>query len=547
LRLVSGESDPRGGSERELAARLRAVIEAKDTEIAALRSANAGLRADLETERELLRRLELRVAELERRVRMDSSDSGTPSSKEPIGAKERRKAQRRDRDVSERERRKDRKPGGQPGHPGKGLGREPDPDERKDADPPAQCRSCGGGLAGAGAAGSSWAQVQDVRIVRHVTEWVLPGLRCSCCGTVTIARPPTGAHRGSVTYGPVLNTAAVLLTAYGNVPPGRAAQLIGMLLGTEVSPGWVDKASSRLSALLGKAGLDAAMLAALAGEKTLAADETPVNVLDKTAPPPGGVKEEQEEQDPQEKDGKAAAGAPHVLIVRSPDGRLTWLQAIASRRKAAVAAGIPAAFAGWLITDGYTGYQHLLSRLAGIQQCCAHVIRRCRAVTKLGPGGVQSWAGDIIAVLREAHQAVGEARAGGGTALDPQLLKDLRERYDTAVSSGIIHNRLRDWDGGGNHPGYALGAWLRGYKEQVFLFTRDFAVDWTNNVSERGAKAAKRHQAVSGYWHSLATVARWCRIRSYLDSATAHGVTALDAISGALAGKPWLPPLPAAA
>ena len=99
----------------------------------------------------------------------------------------------------------------------------------------------------------------------------------------------------------------------------------------------------------------------------------------------------------------------------------------------------------------------------------------------------------------------------------------------------------------GNHPGYALGCWLRDYKEQVFLFTRDFAVDWTNNVSERGAKAAKRHQAVSGYWHSLATLARWCRIRSYLDTAAAHGITALDAIRDALAGKPWLPPLPAAA
>jgi hypothetical protein len=24
------------------------------------------------------------------------------------------------------------------------------------------------------------------------------------------------------------------------------------------------------------------------------------------------------------------------------------------------------------MTDGYTGYQHLLSRLAGIQQCCQH-------------------------------------------------------------------------------------------------------------------------------------------------------------------------------
>jgi len=122
-------------------------------------------------------------------------------------------------------------------------------------------------------------------------------------------------------------------------------------------------------------------------------------------------------------------------------------------------------------------------------------------------------------ILRDAHQAVEAARARGDTALDQQVLDDLRERYDTAVSSGVIHNRLRNWDGGGNHPGYALGAWLRDYREQVFLFTRNFAVSWTNNVSERGAKAAKRHQAVSGYWHSLATLGRWCRLRSYLDSA----------------------------
>jgi hypothetical protein len=43
------------------------------------------------------------------------------------------------------------------------------------------------------------------------------------------------------------------------------------------------------------------------------------------------------------------------------------------------------------------------------------------------------------------------------------------------------------------------GAWLRGYKEQVFLFTRDFNVDWTNNVSERGAKAAKRGVMLPGW------------------------------------------------
>jgi transposase len=171
-----------------------------------------------------------------------------------------------------------------------------------------------------------------------------------------------------------------------------------------------------------------------------------------------------------------------VLITRTPDERLTFLQALASRRKGSVGGGIPAAFTGYLITDGYTGYQHLLSRLAGIQQCAAHVIRRCRAVTKLSPGGAQNWAGDIITILREAHAAVEDARARDSTALDQQVLDNLRERYDTAVSSGIIHNRLRAWHEG-NHPGYSLGCWLREYKEQAFLFTRVFAVSWTNDLA----------------------------------------------------------------
>ena len=66
-----------------------------------------------------------------------------------------------------------------------------------------------------------------------------------------------------------------------------------------------------------------------------------------------------------------------------------------------------------------------------------------------------------------------------------------------------------------------------------------------NNASERAVKAPERHQAVSGYWHSLATLARWCRIRSYLSSEASHGLSAIDGITAALEGKPWQPPLPA--
>jgi transposase len=145
--------------QRELLSRLRAVVEAKDAE-------NAVLRAELEASRERERRLELRLAELERRLSMDSSDSGMPSSKERIGAKEARRA----RQQSERERRKDRKRGGQPGHQGKGLARDPDPDERKTAAPPAECGRCKTGLGGAEAVDPRWARVIDVEVIRKVTE-----------------------------------------------------------------------------------------------------------------------------------------------------------------------------------------------------------------------------------------------------------------------------------------------------------------------------------------------------------------------------------------
>jgi transposase len=211
---------------------LRGLLAERDAEIAVLR-------AERDADQEAMRRLGLRLEELERRLRQDSSDSGTPTSKDSIAARERRKAERADPD---RGRRKDRRPGGQPGHEGKGLARDPSPGERKKAPPPAECRRCKAGLDGAVPAPGSWAQVTDVLFSVLTTEWELPGRRCPCCGEVTIAAAPPGAHAGSVSYGPALNGAAIVLTAHANVPPEKAAQVIAMLLGVPVSAGWVDKA-----------------------------------------------------------------------------------------------------------------------------------------------------------------------------------------------------------------------------------------------------------------------------------------------------------------
>jgi transposase len=182
------------------------------------------------------------------------------------------------------------------------------------------------------------------------------------------------------------------------------------------------------------------MQAALAEEPVLGADETPVNVLARDTDPETGEPE---------------TGSPHVLIIRPPGEKLTWLRAMGSRRHEAIIK-ILAFFTGFMISDGYEAYPKLLPQLAGLQECCQHLIRRCRAVTKLGPGGLQSRAADVIEILREARRLTGQARARGDPP-DAEQLDKLRQRYDEAVASGIIHNRLLDWDGRRQPPRVRAG------------------------------------------------------------------------------------------
>ena len=115
-----------------------------------------------------------------------------------------------------------------------------------------------------------WAQVIDVEVIRKATEWLLPGLACRCCGRSRSRRRRRARTRVGVLRAGA-DAAAVLLSCYGNVPPERAAQVMGMMLGIPVSAGWVDKAAARVAAQLGKAGFDEAMLPALAAEDVLAA------------------------------------------------------------------------------------------------------------------------------------------------------------------------------------------------------------------------------------------------------------------------------------
>ena len=140
--------------------------------VAALQAENASLKA--------------RLAELERRLGLNSSNSGKPPSSDGL-KKPARVTSLRDRSG--------KKPGGQKGHKGETLRQVADPDVVIDHYPSA-CSGCGAGLDPDTSVGHSARQVFDLPEPRPlvVTEHRAHDCRCAACGAQTRALFPDGVN-----------------------------------------------------------------------------------------------------------------------------------------------------------------------------------------------------------------------------------------------------------------------------------------------------------------------------------------------------------------
>lgn len=486
-------SEPSEPSYAELAAR----VEVQDRVIAELRA--------------LVSELQGEVAALRRQVGRDSSNSSQPPSKDGLGS-----TPRTPRPSGGRAR------GGQPGRRGSGLERVAVPDRVCEVEPEA-CGGCGAGLAGAAGEIASTVQVFDIPPVAvSVTEYLMMRRTCAGCGHTTTAAPPAGVA-GPTCYGPNVVAATTLLAASDVIGIERAADLMGALLGAPVSTGFVSRCLARLDGRLVRAGFEEELKDRLRAAAVIATDETPVNVAEE-------------------------ASKCYVYTVRTTRSHtgggadLVWYGAAASRGHDAIDSfALLPGHTGVLVRDDYGGYTRHDAHLAGVQQCCAHLLRALTGVHAIDPQA-QAWAEQAARALREAGAAVTTARATGATHLDPDLLARARRDYDQAIAVGISANLSRPWRKGENHPGLVLARRLQRKADQVWLFTTRFDVPWTNNASEQAVRGFKVNQKISGCWRTLTTLQRHCRIRSYLTTASNHAIKALDAIRDALTANPWMPP-----
>ena len=218
-------------------ARLREVIEAKDIEIAALRTSHQAQSGALRAQ---VAALAAEVADLRARLGQNPRNSSKPPYSEGL-------ARPSPRSLRKKSGPRPGRPKGQPGatlemtdHPGEVLTCEP-----------GRCAGCGNGLSGAPITGAGRRQVVDLpgEIRALVTEHRIISRRCSC-GTVTAGPAPAGVS-APVQYGPRISAVAAYLWHGQFLSRGRTCEAIGELFGVPVSPGTVATMVRRIAGELG--------------------------------------------------------------------------------------------------------------------------------------------------------------------------------------------------------------------------------------------------------------------------------------------------------
>lgn len=238
--------------------------EAAATSRTDLEAENAWLRGQIAAREEIIAKLLARVAELERRLGLDSSNSGKPPSSDGL------KKPRRTRSLREAS---GRKPGGQKGHPGTTLRRTEHPDAIVNH-LPGMCPACGEALGLAESVGYLGRQIFDLP---DPQPFVVTEHRAhECRAERRHGRSSPRRWRDRSRYGPNIAAVAAYLSAVQLLPEERIAQLLHDLHRIDVSAASIATMIGRKAAELGD--FAAAVGHAVRTAPVKHADETGVRV-----------------------------------------------------------------------------------------------------------------------------------------------------------------------------------------------------------------------------------------------------------------------------
>ena len=433
-----------------------------------------------------------RIGELERRLGLNSGNSGKPPSSDGL---KKPSSERRTQSLRGKT---DRKPGGQPGHKGRTLCRTASPDRVKDH-VPAACGGCGASLLGASFVGAPVArQVFDLPEPRplEVTEHRGHACRCGRCGAVTRAAFPDGVS-GPVQYGLRLSSVAVWLRHAQFLPERRLSEVLGVLFGARVSPATLASMSRRAAARHGvSAGHIEGLAAAWARVKHL--DETGLRI---------------------------GARTRWLHVICTP---LLAAYRVSERRGA-----VPAGVSGVAVHDHWQCYWPM----AGVEHalCNAHHLRELQALVEFDK---EDWARRMQRHLLRARRVARLARERD-MAVPGRLLARLVRGYDRLlVEAMAFHENQPPLSSPGRRgaprrrKGHNLALRLHERRDETLRFLTDPQVPFTNNEAERDLRMMKLRQKISGGFRSRSGADDFAILRTIIATAQKQGRDVLNTLMG---------------
>jgi transposase len=436
--------------------------------------------------------LKARIAELERRLGLNSGNSGKPPSSDGLKKPPRTRSSREP---------SGKKPGGQKGHKGETLRQVAEPDNIVDHFPPA-CTACGAAVTLAMSSGHSARQVFDLPEPRPlvVTEHRAHDCVCAGCGASTRASFPDGVN-APVQYGPRIAAFVVYLLHYQLLPEDRLAELMADLFGVRLVAATIASMGRTCAARL--QDFVATVRGLVAGAAVKHMDETGFRIGGKTQ-------------------------WLHVACT----AWLTFYRVCAKR------GSLLADVTGIVVHDHWKPYYTMPGVLHAL--CNAHHLRELKALIDIEK---EDWARKMHRLLRRACHAVNLARERG-SPLKPRLIALIKRRYDAFVAEGLAFHEVQaplrpdDAPQGckrrgrkARRTGHNLLLRLASRREDVLRFLADPNVPFTNNQAERDLRMMKVKQKISGSFRSLDGALDFAVIRSFISTAKKQGWNVIHALT----------------
>src|SRR6266849_2911538 len=344
----------------------------------------------------------------------------------------------------------EKRAGGQPGHPGATLQWSSTPDEVT-LQQVEQCEACQQDLRAVASCGGERRQVVDLPPARVlVREYRAEHKQCPQCQHITVASFPKEAH-APLQYGPTIGAIAVYLTQQQLLPLARACEVMGDLLGVQMSAGTVCDLIKRCAEQL--APVEQQIKETLQEAEVIHQDETGLDV----------------------------AGKRHWMHVTCTS-TLTHYQVHPSRGQAALEAiGILAKFTGISIHDGWASY---------FLYPCAHAccnVHLLRELLFLAEEQRCQWAADLKSLLLDMKEATLQGRSQGKLWLDPLEVADWEVQFLSLLDEGdLAHPRATAPPGTRGRckqsPARNLLDRVRKYQHAFLYFLEDLRVDFDNDV-----------------------------------------------------------------